>query len=78
MENNNNEEVLGIPFEEALIALKEGKKIFRNGWKNKITYLVMNDEVPYWFTLDRVQDTMNSAYSPKIIDIMAEDWAIID
>jgi len=73
-------------FGKAIEALKEGKKVARNGWNGRGMFLQLQvpDEnskmtFPYpYFTIPNCEEgTRVIPYASTIVDIMSEDWEIV-
>jgi hypothetical protein len=67
MSNNNN-----LNFEKVIEALKEDKRVAREGWniKKAFIYLVKDDVVLKTYYGDTI-------WIPSINDLLAEDWVIL-
>jgi len=76
-----------LDFGLALRLLKEGKKIARKGWNGKGMFLELQvpDEhskmtfaYPFFTIPDCEEGTRRIPYASTIVDIMSEDWEVVD
>ncbi|MGX7329041.1 DUF2829 domain-containing protein [Enterococcus bulliens] len=73
-----------MTFEEILPALKQGKKIIRQGWSGFELYVTLvQDDVfdgcpvtPYF--LIKTSDEGFSSFAPTVCDILANDWVLVE
>lgn len=72
---------------EAIQAMRDGKKVSREGWNGKGMFLQLQEPdenskmtFPYpYFTIPECQEgTRLIPYNPTIVDIMSNDWGIVD
>jgi phage tail tape-measure protein len=75
-------------FENALKAIKNGKRVRRSGWNGKECFVELREHV-ITNALDKLGDlaihvpTINSpsaiaSWVPSITDLMSEDWEIVE
>jgi len=75
-----------LTFGHAIELLKRGSKVCRAGWNGKGMYLVLrnstNSEMtvsyPYFVIPDCEEGTRKIPYASTVIDIMSEDWCVVD
>lgn len=70
------------PFENALVALKQGDRVYRAGWNGKEMYVKVQDPypcgrmtLPYMFFFTADGDRVPWAASSS--DLLANDWVIL-
>lgn len=72
-----------LPFEKALIALKQGHKVGREGWngKNMFVYLSptswVGENTLEPFLVLKTPDNKHVPWVASQTDILAGDWAVI-
>ena len=73
-----------LNFGEALGALKEGKRVAREGWNGKGMYIQYNkardfehSELCPFLTIKNARNSFDT-WVPSISDLMAEDWEIVE
>ncbi|WP_264791459.1 DUF2829 domain-containing protein [Aureispira anguillae] len=77
-----------MDFGDALKAVKNGKKIQRQGWNGKGMHVALfeilmsaddpDSEFPPVLSLYNAQGKQQLGWAPSQADLMAEDWSIID
>lgn len=73
-----------MTFEEALIQLKSGQKIIRQGWGSLENYIKLvestslDGEVLNPYFVIHVTGEGYTMFQPTVCDILAEDWALVE
>jgi len=70
-----------VDFSSALLALKEGKKVAREGWNGKNMWIALcygTDQVDVPFLYIKAVDGKRVPWLASQLDLMAEDWVIVD
>lgn len=73
-----------MTFEEALIQLKSGQKIIRQGWGGLENYIKLvestslDGEVLNPYFVIHVTGEGYTMFQPTVCDILAEDWALVE
>jgi hypothetical protein len=85
---NDNTLPCGQDFGYAIKAMKEGRKVCREGWNGKGMYLKMRFPNEYpgemthaypYFTIPNCEEgTRRIPYASTIVDIISEDWMIVE
>lgn len=65
-----------MKFEEALKAMREGKKVKRP-WYNEV-YVISHNEIRYRYTFGKGEVYEFGLNAIQKEDILAEDWEIVD
>lgn len=78
------EEENKMNFGQALEALKQHKKLARQGWNGKGLYVQLNpardfefSELESFFTIKNVRNSFDT-WVPSVSDLLAEDWHVVD
>lgn len=80
-------EASGMPFGLALEAMKKGLKVARTGWNGKGMFLEMQlpdvhskmtFPYPYFTIPDCEEGVRRIPYASTIVDIMSDDWRIVE
>ncbi len=71
----------------ALLKLRQGFRVYREGWNGKEMYLKlqipdakskMTFAYPYFTIPNCEEGTRLIPYSPTIVDIMSDDWELVE
>ena len=85
--DKNYRETDGMTFGLAIEALKKGLKVARNGWNGRGMFLElqvpdkhskMTFPYPYFTIPECKEGTRRIPYAPTIVDIMQQDWRIVE
>lgn len=71
-------------FEEALIEMKNGKKITRDGWQSgEVGIFIVNnsqyqgDEIGEYILIETNEQPKYYMFQPTSCDVLADDWRIV-
>lgn len=72
-----------LTFGDAIVALKEGKKVCRNGWNGKgmwinLQVVDMNSKMGHNYIYMSGVDGKLFPWNPNNLDMLAEDWQILE
>lgn len=80
-------ESTGMPFGLAIEAMRKGLKVARAGWNGRGMFLQlqvpgelskMTFPYPFFTIPDCEEGTRRIPYAPTIVDIMSDDWSIVE
>ena len=71
-------------FGQALEALKDGKKVSRDGWNGKGMHVELTKGVDFqfsellpFFVIKNIKNSFNT-WVPSVSDILADDWCVVE
>lgn len=87
MKENDKLKTTGLTFGTAIEYLKLGRKVARKGWNGRRMFLELqvpdeNSKMTFaypFFTIPNCEEgTRRIPYAPTIVDIMSEDWELLN
>lgn len=76
----SNKQTALTDFGGAIYALKQGKKVARNGWNGKgmyVRFVETTSSLNKHLELKNVADTFDT-WVPSVSDVLAEDWVVLE